>query len=414
MADLKGVHDGINYSLKANNLPELTEDELLVKLFDEVAYVWPKLCYPPLVTPFSQYVKNVALLNIVQLAKGEERYSMMDDNTWNMILGKAGQLPGKLAPEIIELAKNKGKKFYTGVPQNAYPDQLDKYRKEMKEKNWELGENEEELFEFAMHETQYRDYKSGLAKTRFEEELEKVESQNNIVSKTSVAVKDKQTPNRNSYSKNKVEYPIAMIAFVLYSLNSGKLNFEENCKKTNRIWDSIGYWRNRMSIEVYYNEENYSVNINKINDDNYEFELQDNVYSAEMEYIDKGEIDFKLNKQKYFASFSMAKEAMTKVSIKGEDFLLKRNDLLDGEIAIKEDDSILTDEEINIVSPIPGRIFKINVKEGDKINKGDIVMVIDAMKMENNIVSKKDAVVNKILVALDQMVDAGAHLIEIE
>ncbi len=414
MADLKGVHDGINYSLKANNLPELTEDELLVKLFDEVAYVWPKLGYPPLVTPFSQYVKNVALLNIVQLAKGEERYSMMDDNTWNMILGKAGQLPGKLAPEIIELAKNKGKKFYTGVPQNAYPDQLDKYRKEMKEKNWELGENEEELFEFAMHETQYRDYKSGLAKTRFEEELEKVESQNNIVSKTSVAVKDKQTPNRNSYSKNKVEYPIAMIAFVLYSLNSGKLNFEENCKKTNRIWDSIGYWRNRMSIEVYYNEENYSVNINKINDDNYEFELQDNVYSAEMEYIDKGEIDFKLNKQKYFASFSMAKEAMTKVSINGEDFLLKRNDLLDGEIAIKEDDSILTDEEINIVSPIPGRIFKINVKEGDKINKGDIVMVIDAMKMENNIVSKKDAVVNKILVALDQMVDAGAPLIEIE
>ena len=105
---------------------------------------------------------------------------------------------------------------------------------------------------------------------------------------------------------------------------------------------------------------------------------------------------------------------MTKVSINGEDFLLKRNDLLDGEMAIKEDDSILTDEEITIVSPIPGRIFKINVKEGDKISKGDIVMVIDAMKMENNIVTKKDTVVTKILVALDQMVDAGAALIEIE
>ena len=379
-----------------------------------MAYVWPKLGYPPLVTPFSQYVKNVALLNIVQLAKGEERYSMMDENTWNMILGKAGQLPGKLAPEIIELAEKQVKKFYTGVPQDAYPDQLDKYRKEMKEKDWDLGENEEELFEFAMHETQYRDYKSGLAKTRFEEELEKVKSQNNIVSKTSVAVKDKQTPNRNSYCKNKVEYPIAMIAFVLYSLNSGKLDFEENYKKTNRIWNSIGYWRNRMSIEVFYNDDNYSVNINKINDDNYEFELRDNVYSTKIEFIDKGEIYFKLDKEKYFASFAKAKDSMTKVNINGEDFLLKRNDLLDGEIAINEDDSILTDEEINIVSPIPGRIFKINVNEGDKISKGDIVMVIDAMKMENNIVSTKDAVINKILVALDEMVDAGAALIEIE
>jgi len=69
MADLKGVHQGINISLKAHGKGELTEDELLVKLFEEVAFVWPKLGYPPLVTPFSQYVKNVALLNIVQLAK---------------------------------------------------------------------------------------------------------------------------------------------------------------------------------------------------------------------------------------------------------------------------------------------------------------------------------------------------------
>ena len=159
MADLKGVQQGINLSLKAAGKKELSEDELLVKLFEEVAYVWPKLGYPPLVTPFSQYVKNVALLNIVHMAKGEPRYSTIDENTWNMILGKAGKLPGPLAPEIVELAKKQGREFYTGNPQDAYPDELDKYRKEMEENDWELGENDEELFEFAMHETQYRDYK---------------------------------------------------------------------------------------------------------------------------------------------------------------------------------------------------------------------------------------------------------------
>jgi biotin carboxyl carrier protein len=74
----------------------------------------------------------------------------------------------------------------------------------------------------------------------------------------------------------------------------------------------------------------------------------------------------------------------------------------------------MADEEHHIISPIPGRIFKINVKKGNKIKKGDVVVVIDAMKMENNIISKKDAVIKKILVSLDEMVDAGVSLIEIE
>jgi pyruvate carboxylase subunit B len=60
MADLKGVHAGINMILRGKNEPELSIDDLLVMLFDEVEYVWPKLGYPPLVTPFSQYVKNDA------------------------------------------------------------------------------------------------------------------------------------------------------------------------------------------------------------------------------------------------------------------------------------------------------------------------------------------------------------------
>lgn len=69
MADLKGVHAGINMILKSNNQPELSIDDLLVMLFDEVEYVWPKLGYPPLVTPFSQYVKNVALMNVMARVK---------------------------------------------------------------------------------------------------------------------------------------------------------------------------------------------------------------------------------------------------------------------------------------------------------------------------------------------------------
>jgi pyruvate carboxylase subunit B len=172
MADLKGVHQGINAALKSKDKPELSEDDLVVGLFREVEHIWPMMGYPPLVTPFSQYVKNVALMNIVSMVNGKERFSMIDPNTWDMILGRAGKLPGPLAPVLVELAKKEGKEFYEGTPQDNYPDALDTYRKEMVENKWSTGKDDEELFELAMHDRQYRDYKSGVAKTRFTKEVE--------------------------------------------------------------------------------------------------------------------------------------------------------------------------------------------------------------------------------------------------
>jgi len=184
MADLKGVHQGINAVLKGKGKPELTEDDLIVMLFKEVEVIWPMMGFPPLVTPFSQYVKNVALMNIISLVNGKERFSMIDPNTWDMILGRAGKLPGKLAPELIELAKKEGKEFYEGTPQDNYPDALDTYRNEMDQNKWSYGDNDEELFELAMHDRQYRDYKSGIAKTRF---IKEIEDKKNEISKANLA-----------------------------------------------------------------------------------------------------------------------------------------------------------------------------------------------------------------------------------
>lgn len=172
MADLAGFRGAINASLRAQGKPELSLDKLMVMLFNEVEYVWPRLGYPPLVTPFSQYVKNTSLMNLMNILKGKPRWTTIDPDTWNMILGKMGRLPGELAPEIVALAKEKGLEFYTGTPQDAFPDELPKFREMMKEEGWDVGQDEEELFEFAMHERQYRDYRSGVAKERFNKDLE--------------------------------------------------------------------------------------------------------------------------------------------------------------------------------------------------------------------------------------------------
>ncbi len=173
MADLAGIHRSINTILRKKGEKEYTTDELLVKLFDEVAYVWPRVGYPPLVTPFSQYVKNIALLNLLTLAQGKGRFVMMDDSMWGMILGKSGKLPGQLDPEIIALAKKQNREFTTADPHTLISNALDSFRKEMDDNNWDYGQDDEELFELAMHPEQYRDYKSGIAKKRFLADLQK-------------------------------------------------------------------------------------------------------------------------------------------------------------------------------------------------------------------------------------------------
>lgn len=177
MSDLEKNLESINKSRAKSGKPALTQDDLLIKLFDEVAYVWPRVGYPPLVTPFSQYVKNLALMNVMQMEKGKERWSMIADDIWDMLLGKAGRLPGPLAQELIDKAYAEGRKFFEGNPQDNYPNSLDKYRKLMNEKQWEVGEDEEELFEYAMHPAQYEAYRSGKAKIEFKADVAKRRSE---------------------------------------------------------------------------------------------------------------------------------------------------------------------------------------------------------------------------------------------
>lgn len=173
MADLENNLKSLNKWLEKNNKPLLTQDDLLIKLFDEVEHIWPMMGYPPLVTPYSQYVKNAALVNVMQMEKGKERWSLLDDNTWDMILGKSGRLPGEVSDELKDLAKAQGREFFEGDPADLVPDCLDDLRKEMAEKGWDTGQDDEELLEYALHPEQYVEFKSGKAKESFEADLEK-------------------------------------------------------------------------------------------------------------------------------------------------------------------------------------------------------------------------------------------------
>ncbi|WP_279112471.1 oxaloacetate decarboxylase [Hoylesella timonensis] len=173
MADLAGIHSTINNIRKKKGEEELSADDMLIKLFDEVAYVWPRVGYPPLVTPFSQYTKNIALMNLLTIEQGKGRFVMMDDSMWGMILGKSGKVPGKVDQVLVDLAKEKGYEFTDADPHTLLKNNLDDFKKEMQENGWDFGKDDEELFELAMHPEQYRNYKSGQAKKNFLADLQK-------------------------------------------------------------------------------------------------------------------------------------------------------------------------------------------------------------------------------------------------
>ena len=65
----------------------------------------------------------------------------------------------------------------------------------------------------------------------------------------------------------------------------------------------------------------------------------------------------------------------------------------------------------NIKAPMPGLILSINIKDGDEVQKGDAIMVLEAMKMENVIKSPGDGVVKSILVKQGDSVEKSQVLI---
>lgn len=65
-----------------------------------------------------------------------------------------------------------------------------------------------------------------------------------------------------------------------------------------------------------------------------------------------------------------------------------------------------------VISELPGTVTEIKVKDGDRVKKGDVLLVIEAMKMANDIVSDVDGTVQKVAVAQGQNVSQGDVLVE--
>ena len=81
---------------------------------------------------------------------------------------------------------------------------------------------------------------------------------------------------------------------------------------------------------------------------------------------------------------------------------------------VEQNKKIVDSGANNVVSPIQGQVVNVKVKVGDKVQKGDVVVIVEAMKLENEVVSPFEGTVKEVLVTKGQNVKAKDVIMVIE
>jgi len=102
------------------------------------------------------------------------------------------------------------------------------------------------------------------------------------------------------------------------------------------------------------------------------------------------------------------------VNCLGHTFKVERMDILPQQSDYSAAETSQNSDPGNIVSPMPGKVIKIAVSEGQIIRKGELLLVVEAMKMENSILSPCDGTVNNISVSVGDMVNGSTKLVHVD
>lgn len=191
--------------------------------------------------------------------------------------------------------------------------------------------------------------------------------------------------------------------FLFHNLN---IYFLEN-KEIDNVWKEIGYWRFRMNLIVEVDGYRFNVEIKKLNRNMLKCSVDDVCCEVYLAAADKVLVNGRT--ESLFVSETPSHDYC--VHFKGLDFICRRDDQLNESIDYSHQDKL--PDNMCFYSPMPGKVMRINVKEGDTVTNGTVLCVVEAMKMENNIVAATDAKVNRIYVCEGDKVDAKTLLIDL-
>lgn len=195
--------------------------------------------------------------------------------------------------------------------------------------------------------------------------------------------------------------------FLLFDLFKKHINDD-----TLNVWENIGYWRFSMKVVVSIDGQQIPVNIIKTGNRYIKGSVGNETF--EIQFLERFDSKLKviLNGRTGYIYCSDTDSNNTSITLRGVTFECCRCDQLGEGVDYSKSDE--TTDNSALVSPMPGKVAKINVKEGDVVEAGCIMLVVEAMKMENNIVANAHARIKKINVVESQMVDNKMQLLVLE
>lgn len=125
-------------------------------------------------------------------------------------------------------------------------------------------------------------------------------------------------------------------------------------------------------------------------------------------------IEFMLDNSFHTAKYIETSTSRITVVVDGVKLTFNKRPEMDNIVYKNSGVESATDAQVNLKSQIPGRVVSINVSQGDSIKKGDVVCILESMKMQVSIKSHKDGVVKAIKVKQGASVAKNDVLAEIE
>jgi len=206
---------------------------------------------------------------------------------------------------------------------------------------------------------------------------------------------------------------LPLITAVVSKSISGN-NISDSRAEIGNIWKKIGYWRILMQPDLEMEGKIFRCQVNNLKPNQLSADVEGQKVEIHFEENESNqEIEIQLNGEPYTVFVSHPEPGKMIVSYNTHIFEVIRKDILPAQSDFNLVSTSIGEKGSNITSPMPGKIIKIAVKKGDKVAKGDLLLVVEAMKMENNILSPADATVDRITVTAGDLVDSITTLIHL-
>ncbi len=193
----------------------------------------------------------------------------------------------------------------------------------------------------------------------------------------------------------------AYIASAMYSM-----------KEKDDVWSKIGYWRMNMVFNLHFGEDARTYSVSEKTSDSFIINDEFNQYAVELLELSDNMIRIGINEEDYVIYIAEDQQSEFDIWYEGNVFHLIDDGVLNNQDFYESTHDSATGDILK--SPMPGKVIKVLSHVGAEVKKGDVLLIVEAMKMENNLLAPRDGIVEEINVKEGEMVDGSKVLLSLE